>query len=68
MSILGGGQMAKNELKWGIVALVLILLAYMIPYTILTDVAMWYGSFFLWIIIALVIILVNIIVTSDWRS
>lgn len=63
-----GGKMSKNELKWGIASVLLILLAYIIPYTILTDVAMWYGSFFLWIVIALIIILVNFIVTSDWRS
>jgi hypothetical protein len=60
--------MGKRELFWAIICIVLILLAYMIPYTVLTDVAKWYGSFLLWVILGLVIIVVNIIITKDWRS
>ena len=60
--------MGKRELFWAIICIVLILLAYMIPYTTLTDVAKWYGSFLLWVILGLVIIVVNIIITKDWRS
>jgi cell division protein FtsW (lipid II flippase) len=58
----------KRELFWAIICIVLILLAYMIPYTVLTDVAKWYGSFLLWVMLGLVIIVVNIIITKDWRS
>jgi hypothetical protein len=58
----------KRELFWAIICIVLILLAYIIPYTVLTDVAKWYGSFLLWVILGLVIIVVNIIITKDWRS
>ena len=60
--------MGKRELFWAIICIVLILLAYMIPYTVLTDVAKWYGSFLLWVTLGLVIIVVNIIITKDWRS
>lgn len=60
--------MGKRELFWAIICIVLILLAYIIPYTVLTDVAKWYGSFLLWVILGLVIIVVNIIITKDWRS
>lgn len=60
--------MGKRELFWAIICIVLILLAYMIPYTVLTDVARWYGSFLLWVVLGLVIIVVNIIITKDWRS
>ena len=60
--------MGKRELFWAIICIVLILLAYMIPYTVLTDVAKWYGSFLLWVVLGLVIIVVNIIITEDWRS
>lgn len=60
--------MGKRELFWAIICIVLILLAYMIPYTVLTDVAKWYGSFLLWVMLGLVIIVVNIIITKDWRS
>jgi hypothetical protein len=60
--------MGKRELFWAIICIVLILLAYMIPYTVLTDVAKWNGSFLLWVMLGLVIIVVNIIITKDWRS
>ncbi|MBM4764408.1 hypothetical protein [Bacillus sp. B15-48] len=60
--------MTKRELSWAIVSLILILLAYLIPYTILTDVAKWYGSFLLWVLLGVVIIFVNILITKDWRS
>ncbi|MFZ0445535.1 MAG: hypothetical protein WAM95_13120 [Bacillus sp. (in: firmicutes)] len=60
--------MGKRELFWAIICIVLILLAYIIPYTVLTDVAKWYGSFLLWVTLGLVIIVVNISITKDWRS
>jgi cell division protein FtsW (lipid II flippase) len=58
----------KRELFWGIISFCLILLAYVIPYTILSDVAKWYGSFLLWVVIALLIIGVNDILTRKWRD
>lgn len=60
--------MYKKELFWAIVSLGLILLAYVIPYTFLSEVAKWYGSFLLWIVIALLIIGVNVMLTRNWRS
>ena len=60
--------MGKRELFWAIICIVLILLAYIIPYTVPTDVAKWYGSFLLLVMLGLVILVVNIIITKDWRS
>jgi hypothetical protein len=60
--------MAKRELFWALISILLILLAYFIPYTLLTEVAKWYGSFILWIVLGVVIIGVNILITKDWRS
>ncbi|RFU70521.1 hypothetical protein D0469_06195 [Peribacillus saganii] len=60
--------MSKHEVFWGLVSMGLILLAYILPYTILTGVARWYGSFLLWVVIAVVIIGVNYIVAREWRA
>ena len=60
--------MEKKELLWVIISIILILLAYIIPYTLLTDVAKWYGSFLFWVVLGLVTIGVNLIITKDWRS
>ncbi|WP_335414802.1 hypothetical protein [Bacillus sp. JJ1566] len=59
--------MSKKEKFWGIICLLLVLLAYTIPYVFLSDVAAWYGSFLLWVVLALVIILINYILTRNWR-
>lgn len=58
--------MKKSNMIWGMMILSLILLAYILPYTMLTNVEMWYGSFFVWGVIALFIIVMNIIITKDW--
>ena len=60
--------MTKKEIFWGIVSVVLIFLAYLIPYTILSDMAKWYGSFLFWVVIAVVVMGVNAVVTRDWRD
>ncbi|MFD2045277.1 hypothetical protein ACFSTA_16455 [Ornithinibacillus salinisoli] len=60
--------MKKNKVKlvWGALIVLLILLAYILPYTVLSTVNDWYGSFLLWGIIGVLIIIANIMVTRDW--
>lgn len=60
--------MEKRELFWAITSVILILLAYFIPYTLLTNVEKWYGSFLFWVILGFVTIGVNVMITKDWRS
>ncbi|GGM37388.1 hypothetical protein GCM10011351_24510 [Paraliobacillus quinghaiensis] len=58
--------MTTKELKYGSFIIIVILLAYIIPYTLLTNVAAWYGSFLFWSLLALVIIVINYFLTRDW--
>lgn len=58
--------MRKANMIWGVLILVLVLLAYILPYTLMTNVQAWYGSFLVWGVIALCIIVINIIITRDW--
>lgn len=59
----------KQRLKfWGTFIIVLILIAYIVPYTILSNVQTWYGSFLFWGIIGVLIIFANVMVTRDWRE
>jgi hypothetical protein len=64
--ILGVLLMKTNELKWAIFILVIVLLAYVLPYTLLTDITKWYGSFLVWIVLALITIVINYFLTKDW--
>ncbi|WP_087971956.1 hypothetical protein [Oceanobacillus rekensis] len=58
--------MKSNELKWALSILVIVLLAYVLPYTLLTDIMKWYGSFLVWIVLALITIIINYFLTKDW--
>lgn len=60
--------MAKRELFWGFMSILVILSAYFIPYTVLTGVEKWYGSFLLWILVGVVVIIINLFITRNWRS
>ncbi|WP_138416705.1 hypothetical protein [Aquibacillus sediminis] len=58
--------MTSHEKKLGIVLLIIVLLSYIIPYMMLSHVASWYGSFLFWSIAAIVIIIINYLLTRDW--
>lgn len=61
----------KNKQRkkfWGTFIIVLILIAYIVPYTILSNVQTWYGSFLFWGIIGVLIIFANVMATRDWRE
>ncbi|HET7628199.1 MAG TPA: hypothetical protein VFK44_07405 [Bacillales bacterium] len=51
---------------WGVFVGLLIVLAYVLPYTVLSGVNAWYGSFLLWGLIAFFIIVANAAITRDW--
>nr|WP_156291520.1 hypothetical protein [Oceanobacillus salinisoli] len=58
--------MKINEFKWALCILFIIFIAYILPYTLLTNVAKWYGSFLLWVVLAFTIIIINYFLTKDW--
>ncbi|MBP2242805.1 putative Tic20 family protein [Cytobacillus eiseniae] len=58
--------MKSKELKWAILISIIILLGYLLPYTVLTNVAEWYGSLLLWTILAVIIIAINYLISRKW--
>ncbi|MBP2077281.1 hypothetical protein [Oceanobacillus polygoni] len=58
--------MKTNELTWALLILFIVLLAFILPYTLLTNVTKWYGSFLLWIVLALITIIMNYFLTKNW--
>jgi hypothetical protein len=64
----GGEQMKGKEWKWALAILIMVLLAYILPYTILTDVHAWYGSFLLWTVLTIIVIGINYFLTKDWGN
>ena len=59
-----------NETKrgWLIPVAVLIFLCYLLPYTVLSDVDAWYGSFLFWTLATAAVIGINAVVSSDWKD
>lgn len=60
--------MERRGIFWIGVMLGLVVLAYVVPYLLLSGVDAWYGSFAFWLIFGLAAIGVNVIVTRNWRD
>lgn len=58
--------MTKKEKVWGSIILVIVLLGYLLPYTVFRDVTTWNGSFLLWTVLAILIIVVNYFLSRHW--
>jgi len=63
------GTLVDHRKSWWLVAiLVAVLSAFIIPYTVLSGVDSWYGSFLFWMLITAVVIAINGVVSSQWRD
>ncbi|MGP8289163.1 MULTISPECIES: hypothetical protein [Halomonadaceae] len=54
--------------KWIWVVWIVVLLSCLVPYTLLTNVAAWYGSFLFWTCAGLVVIALNVFITKDFEE
>ncbi|MDI5984287.1 hypothetical protein QLQ85_05765 [Halomonas sp. M4R5S39] len=54
--------------KWIWLVWAVVLLCYLVPYTLLTDVQAWYGSFLFWTIAGLAVIALNLFITKDFEE
>ena len=60
--------MKEHEGVYAIIIGLLILAGFIIPYTLLTNVQKWYGSFLFWTILTIIVIGINYVFTKDWGS
>ncbi|WP_158773995.1 hypothetical protein [Cobetia sp. L2A1] len=54
--------------KWIWLIWALVLLCYVVPYTLLTHVSAWYGSFLFWSVAGVIVIAVNLYITKDFEE
>lgn len=54
--------------KWIWLVWAVVLLSYLVPYTLLNGVALWYGSFLFWMLAGLAIIALNVFITKDFEE
>lgn len=55
-----------NRRKWIWAVWIVVLLSCVVPYTLLTNIAAWYGSFLFWACAGLAVIALNIFITKDF--
>lgn len=53
--------------KWIWLVWTVIFLCYLVPYTLLTGVVSWRGSFLFWTLAGVVVIALNIYITKDFE-
>ncbi|MBL7249803.1 hypothetical protein ACLD02_16975 [Alloalcanivorax sp. C16-2] len=54
--------------KWIWLIWAVVVLCYVVPYTVLSDVHAWYGSFLFWTLAGVAVIVVNFIITKDFEG
>ncbi|WP_110649291.1 hypothetical protein [Salinicola peritrichatus] len=54
--------------KWIWAVWLLVLLCYLVPYGLLGRVQAWYGSFLFWCVVGVLVIVANILITSDFKD
>lgn len=60
--------MANRKSLWLGAIAVLILAAFVVPFTLLRNVDAWYGSFLFWVVVSALVIAINAIVSRSWRD
>ena len=61
--------MNRSSKEWLLIPiLVLVLLSFILPYTVFRDVDAWYGSFLFWTLAAAAVIGLNAVISADWKD
>lgn len=58
--------MKTSRWIWGV--WILVALCYIVPYTVFTDVHAWYGSFLLWTVVGVLVIITNVLITRKFTD
>ncbi|MFD1066772.1 hypothetical protein [Oceanobacillus locisalsi] len=45
-----------------------VFIAFVVPFTLFSNVEKWYGSFLFWLIVTIIVIVFNAILTKDWSN
>ncbi|WP_080875013.1 hypothetical protein [Oceanobacillus timonensis] len=57
-----------KEKNAAIIISIIILCAFIVPFTLLNNIEKWYGSFLFWLILTFIVIVFNAILTKDWSD
>lgn len=60
--------MERRGMAWAGVLAGLVVLAFVVPYALLSGIDAWYGSFLFWILFVLVAIAINTLIMWRWKD
>lgn len=60
--------MERRGMAWAGVLAVLVVLAFVVPYALLSGIDAWYGSFLFWILFVLAAIAINTLIMWRWKD
>ena len=61
--------MNRTSKDWLLIPiLLLIVLSFVLPYTVFRDVDAWYGSFLFWTLATAAVIGLNAVISADWKD
>ncbi len=61
--------MNRTSKDWLLIPiLLLVLLSFVLPYTVFRDVDAWYGSFLFWTLATAVVIGLNAVISASWKD
>lgn len=60
--------MQRSRAIWLVPVALIMLLNFLVPYTLLSGVDAWYGSFLFWTLATVVVIGINAVVSSAWKD
>ncbi|WP_405102653.1 hypothetical protein [Oceanobacillus sp. FSL H7-0719] len=58
--------MSRKEGVFAFIIAILILSAFIIPFTVLSTIEKWYGSFLFWTLLTIIVIGMNYILIRNW--
>jgi peptidoglycan/LPS O-acetylase OafA/YrhL len=61
--------MNRTGKAWLLIPIVLLVLAaFVLPFTLFSGVDAWYGSFLFWTLATVAVIALNAVVSADWKD
>ncbi len=60
--------MVRRGVFWIVLIAAIMLLCFIVPFTALSGVDAWYGSFLFWVVATLAVIVINVVITGSWRE
>lgn len=60
--------MVRRGVFWIVLIAAIMLLSFIVPFTALSGVDAWYGSFLFWVVATVAVIVINVVISRAWRD